>query len=374
VLLRVLVTGGAGFIGQHLAARLLGLGHQVRLLDSLLEQVHGPAPCCDSFRGELFRGDVRDQGVVRKAVRDVDAVYHLAAETGVGQSHYEIERYVSTNTTGTAVLLEAATAAGVRQLILASSRAVYGEGPYRCAVCGPLTNPMRTPAQLMAGAWEIACPACGRPAQFLAMREDSPLRPVSIYGLTKLQQEQLVLLVARSGQIAVTTLRLFNVYGPGQSLRNPYTGVLGTFFRRAARGLDAELYEDGLMLRDFVFVSDVVEALTASLLNDKAYGRVFNVATGQGMTVEALAAEVFQSAGARPNARRSGRYREGDVRHAVGDASTIAQRLGLHAAVSVSTGIRAFVSWARQNKADVAPHEAEAEMEDRQVLKRSDSR
>lgn len=361
--MRVLITGGAGFIGRVLAARLIGAGHDVAILDSFHPQVHGNVPPVLPEGCEVIRGDVREESAVARGVRGRDIVYHLAAETGVGQSQYEISRYTSVNVSGTASLLEGAAEAGVQQVVLASSRAVYGEGKYRCSQCdlGFVPNP-RSTAALQCGLWELACPGCGSAAVPEPTPESALPSPSSIYGLTKLQQEQLAAMVGNARGLGVTTLRFFNVYGAGQSLCNPYVGVLGVFYRRASSGQAAEVYEDGRMLRDFIEVSDVAEALLRCAGNPRAFGATLNIGTGTPVTLKELAEEVYRVCGLEPNIKVSGRYRLGDVRHTLADVERAKDVLAFQASVSLASGLRRFVEWAAVNsdtKCDDATAEAQ---------------
>ena len=282
-----------------------------------------------------------------------DVVYHFAAETGVGQSQVEIARYVSTNTHGTAVVLEAAIAAKVQHLILASSRAIYGEGQYRCLLCETrFVAKGRTSSNLDIGLWDIYCPACGAPSNALPMTEEASPAPTSIYGVTKLQQEELTHSVARTHNLPATLLRFFNVFGPGQSLRNPYTGILGTFFRRALSGSVAEVYEDGQMLRDFVFVRDAVDVLESCAGNDRAFGQTLNVGTGRAVTVLGAAKDVFEALSIEPRISITGYYRLGDIRHSLADTIKLESVLGFRPQTPFKDGLQEYVEWALGNVSD----------------------
>lgn len=362
--MNILITGGAGFIGTHLRKKLAAGGeHSVKIFDNLLAQVHGENPPsefedCDEF----IKGDVRDIDAVRRAAKGADVVYHLAAETGVGQSQYEIERYVSTNTLGTAAVLQAAAEENVKQIVIASSRAVYGEGLHKCANCNLEYVPApRLQADLDAGRWEVFCAACGGEAEALLMEESAPTMPTSVYGLTKLQQEQLARQVGQIYNLPVTLLRLFNVFGPGQSLGNPYVGVLGTFFRRIMSGGGIDIYEDGQMRRDFVFVGDVVEALNLVAGNDSAFNQTINVGTGEVVTLQAAGEAVFEVLGREPEMSFSGKYRLGDIHHAVADTRLINEKLGFVPQTSFADGLARYLAWASQNDLDFANIDAAAE-------------
>jgi len=369
--MRMLITGGAGFIGSQLARRLAHDGHSVIVLDNLLSQVHGEAPQLDLPDCEMIRGDICDPETVGPAMAGVDVVHHLAAETGVGQSQYEIKRYVSTNTYGTSVVLEAALAAGVGQVVIASSRAVYGEGQQYCPQCRQtFSSAGRNEVDMDAGRWDIYCPQCSGPVSPTPMKEDeTSLAPSSIYGITKLQQEQLALSVSRTRGLPVTILRFFNVFGPGQSLRNPYVGVLGTFFRRVLAQLSTEIYEDGLMLRDFIFVDDVVEVLRASSGNRSTFGQTLNVGTGIAVNLQEAATEMFLALGSKPDLLVSGRYRVGDVRHAVADISRLISTLQFRPQVSFVEGLKRYVEWALDNQEHAANGRADEQLLSRNLLR-----
>ena len=368
--LRVLVTGGAGFIGRRLVDRLVADGHSVVVLDSFVSQVHGESR--PAVPGEMIRADVRDQDALRTAMRGIDVVHHLAAETGVGQSQYEIARYVGANTFGTSTVLQSAIEAGARQVVIASSRAVYGEGRHRCPCCDSVLGSARRTVEAMdARLFDFRCSTCGSVAVSEPTPEDASLAPTSIYGLTKVQQEELAFAVAASHDVAVTVLRLFNVFGPGQSLKNPYVGVLGTFFRRMRAHRPVELYEDGRMLRDFVFVDDVVEVFRAATGAEGALGRTWNVGTGAAVTLEDLARGLGRALGTEPDLEVSGRYRVGDVRHAVADVSRLAEECGAVPATPLEKGLRAFVEWALANEENASDDLAEQQLRSRNLLRQA---
>jgi len=369
---RILITGGAGFIGSRLTRELVREGHTVVVLDNLLPQVHGDSPQPNLPDCETIWADVRDRDALDRAMKGVEVVHHFAAETGVGQSQYEIARYVSVNTYGTALVLEAAGAAGVRQLIIASSRAVYGEGTFDCAQCGKsFAAAGRSSEQMDAARFDIYCPACGAPARPQVMAESTLANPVSIYGLTKYQQEQLAEQVSAISDLETTILRFFNVYGPGQSLKNPYVGVLGTFFRRANADRTIEVYEDGKMSRDFVFVGDVVEALRRATNNEAAFGQLLNVGSGEALTLFDIATEMFRVLSKEPQIKISGRYRSGDIRHAVASVSRLEQQLGFVPRTTFSEGLSQFVDWALAHQSESDDDLAAEELASRRLLRQA---
>ena len=337
----VLITGGAGFLGCHLV-RALAPDHEVVVLDSLSPQVHGPAasrPPSLEAEARLVVGDVRDPGVVEPLVDSSDVVVHLAASTGVGQSMYEIRDYFDINVTGTAVVLEACRRARRRpgRIVLASSRAIYGEGGYNCPGCGAVVPSPRTAEALAAGCWDPPCPRCGGACQAAATSEQSPSAPASIYAISKLSQEQAVLTVGRVGGIDAVALRLFNVYGPGQSPSNPYTGVINAFIARGLNGSACDVYEDGRATRDFVHVEDVTSALAMAARGRLAPG-VINVGTGRATTLHEAASIIADALGS-PSPVVNAAYRLGDVRHSWADVGA-ATELGVVAQVDVEDGLR----------------------------------
>ena len=349
--MNVLVTGGAGFVGRHLVKTLVMAGDRVRVLDSLSEQIHGPSAATppELAGAEFVHGDVRDPDRLTAALVGVDAVVHLAAETGVGQSMYEVERYVDANDRGTACLVQAlATSQRPVRIVLASSRAVYGEGLYRCQPCGDVSPEPRDPHALRRGAWDPVCPICGGPVDPVATHEDAGTDPGSVYAATKLAQEHLCRILGNAYGFSSVILRYFNVYGPGQSLSNPYTGILSTFHARATSGKAIEVYEDGRESRDFVFIDDVVEATRRALLHaeGQSHALVLNVGTGIPVTIADLARTMVRLGGWDVPVRITGAFRVGDVRHAFADTRRAAHQLGFAAATPLDEGLRRWLAWA----------------------------
>ena len=347
----VLVTGGAGFVGRHLVKRVVAAGYSVRVLDSLSEQIHGPSatPPRDLAGAEFVHGDIRDADCLASALDGVDAVVHLAAETGVGQSMYEVERYVDANDRGTACLLQGLVRCQrpVR-VVLASSRAVYGEGLYRCQRCGDVSPPPRDAIALQRGAWDPVCPMCGGAIDSLPTHEAAGTEPGSIYAATKLAQEHLCRILGNAYGISSVILRYFNVYGPGQSLSNPYTGILSTFHARATHEHAIEVYEDGRESRDFVFIDDVIEATCRALLHteDQPHSLVLNVGTGIPVSIMDLARTLVRIGDWDVPIRVTGGYRVGDVRHSFADTQRATRVLGFAAATSLEEGLQRWLAWA----------------------------
>ena len=361
---RVLVTGGAGFIGRSLVRRLLDAGCDVTVLDALVEAVHGPdAEPPHELQGAHFvRGDVRDGSAWRTALEGVDLIYHLASETGTGESMYRARRYVDVNVGGTALLCDLLGVVDSlpRRVVLASSRAVYGEGPYRCQTHGIVHPGPRSAERLAAGAWDPECPTCGLPLTPSPSGPDTLTHPSSVYGLTKRDQEELLLSLLPARGIEVVSLRLQNVYGPGQSLRNPYTGILSIFAVRLLDGGSVSVFEDGLESRDFVHVDDAVEtflragdvdlgsATPVAQSHPGASTLVLDVGSGRGTSVIEAARLLAQACGAGEDRLRvTGDYRIGDVRHAFCDPSRVSDVLKMEPRTSLAEGIQELVAWVR---------------------------
>jgi dTDP-L-rhamnose 4-epimerase len=350
----ILVTGGAGFIGRHLVPVIADVASRIVVVDNLLEQVHGPDasfPRDVAALAQCVRGDVRDRDLwdaVGTRYPDIDVVIHLAALTGTGQSMTEVAEYLDVNGRGTAVMLAALRSGAfrsVRQVVLASTRAVYGEGDYRCpAECVTRRPGPRDTEQCRLGRWAPTCESCGVELVPVPTREDSPLRPASVYGVTKLAQEGLVE-TAVGASLAATILRFQNVYGPEQSLRNPYTGVLGVFHSRIMRGEPIELFEDGLISRDFVSWVDVVRAVRESVVR-RAAG-TFNVGSGSFVPIGDVARLMCRLLGRHVPVRATGFFRAGDIRHAAADISRARAALGYEPSVGIEEGMAEYVRWVR---------------------------
>jgi len=369
--LNVLVTGGAGFIGSHLTDALIGLGHHVRVLDLLVAQVHqGGSPRYLNPQAEFVLGDVCDAELLDKVLEGIDVVYHQAAEVGVGQSMYEIQRYVRANTLGTSTLLESIVRrrTRIRKLLVASSMSIYGEGAYSCQGCGVVYPEVRTDAQLSARQWDLECPHCKRPLRPVPTGEDKPLLPTSIYAITKQDQEQLCLIAGRAYKIPVVALRYFNVYGPRQALSNPYTGVCAIFSSRLLHHERPIIFEDGDQARDFVHVRDVVHANLLALNTDRADYQAVNVGTGVATSVRRVCSLLARGLGLDLEPEIVGRYREGDIRQCVADISRARNVIGYEPRVTLEEGIKELLGWVRKQTADDRVARATAELEERQLV------
>lgn len=354
----VLITGGAGFIGLRLCRAFLAQGLSVRVLDNFSPQIHATAALPDDLVGkvELIVADVRDRAAMQQALTDVNAIVHLAAETGTGQSMYEIDRYFSVNVQGTATMLDLLQnedcAKDLRTIVVASSRAVYGEGAYQCQEHGTVFPQQRTREHMSEGVFEPICPVCAKAVSLLPTPESAPFMPMSMYGLTKQVQEQAVLLFARTRGINGFGLRYQNVYGPGQSLKNPYTGILAVFSNLARQNQLIEIYEDGEESRDFVYIDDVVEATVRSVNHTGQFVGALNVGSGQPTSVMTVAQEIKQFFNSDSDIKVTGAFRVGDIRHNIADVGTAADILGLTPSVQFKDGLKNFLQWASEQPAE----------------------
>jgi dTDP-L-rhamnose 4-epimerase len=349
-MIQALITGGAGFIGSHLADQLLASGYRVRVLDNLLEQVHGEArarPAYLSPRVELCVGDVRDASDVAAALHGVDVVFHLAALVGVGQSMYRPAEYVDVNVRGTAVLLEQLANKPVKKLVVSSSMSIYGEGEYVDAAGQAAVVRERSLDRIREGRWELE-DAQGRALRPVPTREDKPPVLESVYALTKFDQERLCLMMGRAYGIPTVALRFFNVYGARQALSNPYTGVLAIFASRLLNGRPPLLFEDGEQRRDFVSVHDVARACVLAAERDEATGRVFNIGSGESRSVIDVARDMAAALGRPIEPELTGKYRVGDIRHCFADVTRARDQLGFEPAVTFERGMRQLAEFLEQ--------------------------
>jgi dTDP-L-rhamnose 4-epimerase len=360
----VLITGGAGFIGRHLAAALLTRGDRVRVLDSLIEQVHptGARPAELPSQVELHIGDVREEGAVQRALKDVDAVVHLAAEVGVGQSMYAVDRYTSVNDYGTAVLFQALIDRPVRRVVVASSMSIYGEGLYR-ASDGSVVEDVIRGGRNPDGSWDPLDDA-GRPLTPVPTPETKRNALKSVYAIGKFVQESLTLTLTRQYGMEGCALRLWNIYGPGQALSNPYTGVLAIFASRIANGQRPMVFEDGQQKRDFVHVADIARAFVLALHHERANGEVFNIASGEVRTVEDVARQQAASMG-RPDLAPeiSQVARAGDIRHCIPDLGKAQRVLGYAAREDFGEGLAELAEWVARQEAEDRVAEMRRELE-----------
>ena len=373
---KVLVTGGAGFVGSHTVDALVDRGYRVRVLDNLDPQVHCKL-ASDSWpdyvnpAAEYLLGDIRDRDTLRRALEEVDAVIHLAAAVGVGQSMYRVHHYVDVNSLGAANLLDilANEIHQVERLIVASSMSIYGEGAYRCGVCGDVYPRLRGESQLSKREWEMHCPNCNRPIRPIPTPESKPLYPTSIYAITKRDHEEMFLAFGQAYGIPSVALRYFNIYGLRQALSNPYTGVVAIFSGRMLAGNPPLIYEDGLQSRDFVHVSDIVQANLLALECPEADFGTFNVGTGRPTTVLDIANSLAELLGFEKPPQVVDRYRAGDIRHCYADISLISKRLGYRPQITLKEGLHDLLTWLKTQSADDNVLQAQTELECRGLVR-----
>ena len=370
----ILITGGAGFIGSHLTDILIARGYRVRIFDNLLPIVHGMGcakPAYLNPLAEFVKGDIREFAQVEEALDGIDAVYHLAALTGVGQSMYEIKDYVDVNISGTSNLLQAiVNNKTIKKIILASSRAVYGEGAYICDLCGARFPQARTFEQLNQGKWDFNCITCNKSLRPIPTSEEKPLDPISIYGITKKVQEELFRCAGQAYHIPFVILRYFNVYGERQSLSNPYTGIIPLFITAVVNGLPPPVYEDGRESRDFVHVSDVVGANLLALNDEKLNGTVLNVGTQQSFTIFDIAQIIIDKLRSPLRPEIVGKARVGDIRHCIADMSRIHSLSGYRPAVSFDKGISELLQWILKQKPDMKYKDPSVELGQKGLMAR----
>lgn len=349
----VLITGGAGFIGSNLALKLIEKGYQVTVLDNLSSQIHGDNPAETSplylsikDKVKFIHGTVTSKSDWEEALKDQDAIVHYAAETGTGQSMYEVEKYVDVNINGTALMLNLLVngSYNVKKVIVASSRSIYGEGKYISKELGAVYPTQRESIHMDQGDFEVKYPNSSA-LTLVGTDEESKIHPSSVYGITKQNQEQMVLTVCPTVGIAGVAFRYQNVYGPGQSLKNPYTGILSIFSTQIKNGNNINIFEDGLESRDFVYIDDVVDATILGLEKEEANNQVFNVGTGVAKNVLTVANELVKNYGIDVSINVSGNYRLGDIRHNYADLTKINRLLGFSPKVSFEAGLKSFAEW-----------------------------
>lgn len=370
---RILVTGGAGFIGSHLVDRLVAEGHEVRIFDSLEEQVHGPGGNKPSYlnpNAEFVLGDMRNRDEVLKALDGVEVVFHKAAAVGVGQSMYEIEKYVHANSLGGAILLDCIVnnKTKVEKIIVASSMSIYGEGAYLAETGETVYPQLRSLKQFQAKRWELERPVTGEPLKAVGTPETKPLFPTSIYAITKRDHEEMFLATGRSYKIPAVALRYFNVYGPRQALSNPYTGVCAIFSSRILNNESPWVYENGLQSRDFVHVSDIAQANLLAMESSEADYEVLNVGTGRALSINDVGNTLIEKikgpdSGIKLNI--IGKYREGDIRHCYADISKIRERIGYEPKVKFEDGITDLTDWVKKQTVTDGFEKARKELESR---------
>lgn len=369
---RVLLTGGAGFIGSHVAELLLERGYDVRVYDKLVSQVHQEnGPRYVPAGAEFVCADMNDRDALRAALSGVDKIVHLAAEVGVGQSMYEISRYVEANTGGTGVLLDllANTDNTVDKIVVASSMSIYGEGAYRCQEHGLVHPGLRPETQLRAHRWEMVCPQCGTDLSPVATAEDKPLLPTSVYAISKMDQELLCLAYGAAYGVGAVALRYFNSYGPRQALSNPYTGVAAIFSGSLLNGKAPQAFEDGTQKRDFIHVRDVARATVLALEAPAADGHAINVGVGDPMSILDVAQTLATALGSDVEPNVLGKHRSGDIRHCWADTTRARDLLGFTPQIPFTEGITELVGWLASQQPDSYVDLAGAELEKRGLTK-----
>jgi dTDP-L-rhamnose 4-epimerase len=368
--MKILVTGGAGFVGSHLVDEL-AKKHEVIIYDNLEPQVHKNVPEYLNNGAELIKEDIRDRAKLKNAISDSEIIFHEAAMVGVGQSMYQIEKYMDVNTMGTAKLLDilASEEHNVKKLIVASSMSIYGEGKYECSECGILYPPLRTNEQLKKREWEMKCPSCGRMVKPVPTDENKPLQPTSIYAISKKDQEEMCLSIGKAYGIPTVALRYFNIYGPRQALSNPYTGVCAIFSSRIKNNNPPLIFEDGLQTRDFISVHDIVRANLLVMKKSKADYEMFNVGTGKPVSILDIARTLSKLYGKALKPDIVNKYRSGDIRHCYADISKIS-KLGFKPTISFEDGMRELVEWGITQEAEDKSDIAYQELKERGLVER----
>ena len=371
--MKILVTGGAGFIGSHIVDELLVKGHEVRILDNLEPQVYGSIstpPAYLSKNIEFQKGNITEEKDIEKVIEDVEVIFHDAAMVGVGQSMYQITRYVNTNTLGTAKLLDALVNKEncVKKLIIASSMSNYGEGRYECPDCGTTYPELRPEEQLKTHEWEVKCPQCRKPLKAVPTDEKKPLYSTSIYAMTKKHQEEMSILIGKTYGIPTVALRYFNTYGPRQSLSNPYTGVSAIFSSRIKNNNPPLVYEDGLQMRDFIFVKDIAKANILAMEKKAADYEIFNVGTGIPTTVLNIADTLIKLYKKYLKPQVVNKYRAGDIRHCYADITKIRTKLGFRPSYTLEQGMAELVRWADKEDAIDRVEKANRELEEKGLV------
>ncbi len=351
---KILITGGAGFIGSNLALKLIEKGYDVTILDNLSEQIHGndpeiTSPLFNSIKNRVnfIKGSVTSEFDLKRAINNQNVIVHLAAETGTGQSMYQIEHYTNVNIGGTALMLDLLTNTkhDVKKVVIASSRSIYGEGKYLSEELGIVYPKHRTDIYMKNGDFEVKHPGCKTVLRVTATDEDSKIHPSSVYGITKQSQEQMVMTVCPTINVSAVAFRYQNVYGPGQSLSNPYTGILSIFSTLIKNGKDINVFEDGKETRDFVYINDVVDATILGIEKEEANNEIFNVGTGVPIEVNAVVAELLKNYNTDVPVKITGNYRLGDIRHNYADLTKIKDLLGFTPKINFKEGIKFFCQW-----------------------------
>lgn len=352
---KVLVTGGCGFIGSHLVDKLIEKNYEVTVIDNIDKQVHPDGiPEYINLNARYIFEDIRKKKELKRLIKEVDYIFHFAAKVGVGQSQYKIEEYVDVNIRGTANLLDLIVnnKNNVKKLIVASSMSIYGEGLYKCERCGDVKPELRDFKEEKIDDWEPKCPFCKGKITPVPTPETLPLKSNSIYSITKKEQEEMSLLIGKTYKIPVVSLRFFNVYGPRQTLSNPYTGVCAIFLSRIKNNNPPVIFEDGLQTRDFIWVEDVVNACILSMEKDTANYEIFNVGSGKPVSILEIANLLIKLLGKDLKPDITYKFRKGDVRHCYADISKIKNKIGFEPKTNLEEGLKKLIEWAKKTKAE----------------------
>ncbi len=367
----ILVTGGAGFIGSFLVDKLIDLGYKVRILDNLEKQVHqDKIPSYLNKKAEFIKGDVGDYEVFEKALSNVDVVFHLAARVGVAQSNYEVKNYVDTNIGGMANLFDIVInkKIPVKKIIMTASMTSYGEGNYECGKCGIVKPELRSDEQMKKGRWELECPNCDSLITPVATKEEASVNNNSIYALTKNTQEDLMMFLGKLYNIPVVSFRCFNVYGPRQSLSNPYTGVTAIFISRLKNNNQPVVYEDGMQTRDFVSVHDVVDALIIGMKKNEANFQIMNIGGGMAVSVKKIAEILSKLLKKNLQPKINGKFRKNDIRNCFADISKAKKILGWYPNVNLEEGFKELIKWSEGQESLDNFDKAEKELRNKNLL------
>jgi len=367
----ILVTGGAGFIGSFLVDLLIKEGYRVRILDNLEQQVHlGKVPKYLNKNAEFIKGDVRNDQDLKKAIDGIDAIFHLAAAVGVGQSNYQIKKYVDSNVLGTANLLDLLVNSKhkVKKFITISSMTGYGEGSYKCKKCGVVRPPLREEDQLSKKDWSLYCPNCGGIVTPVSTDENASDFPNSIYGFSKKAQQDMALIIGRLYNLPTVVLRGFNIYGPRQSLSNPYTGVTAIFISRLKNDQPMVIFEDGLQTRDFISVHDVVRAFVLALEKDDANYQMFNIGSGKGTAILEVSQTLSKLLKKSGLIQINQEYRKNDIRHCFADNTKALKLLGWDPKVTLEAGFKELIEWSEDEEAEDKFFQAQNELKQRKLV------
>ncbi|MDD5417751.1 MAG: GDP-mannose 4,6-dehydratase [Candidatus Nanoarchaeia archaeon] len=368
---KALVTGGAGFVGSYIVDELIKKGHDVRILDNIEYQVHkGKIPDYLNKNAEYMFGDVLNRETLKKALEDVDVVFHEAAMVGVGQSMYDIARYVNVNTYGTALLLDTIVNGNynLKKLLVASSMSIYGEGKYNCDDCGDVYPSLRKDEDMKKGEWEQKCPNCGKIVIPKPTDEEKPLISTSTYAQTKKHQEEMVLLTGKVYGIPSVALRYFNIFGPRQSLNNPYTGVCAIFSSRIKNNNSPVVYEDGNQARDFIHVKDIARANIMAMENKSADYGYFNVGTGNKKSILDIAEILINLYSRELKPEVTGQFRPGDIRHCYADITKIKEKIGFEPEHTFEKGMKELIEWAEKQEAKDEFEKVQKELKERGLI------